>query len=191
MALEDLAMVRSILGSVVLYPSDAICAEHLVEQAIAHGGIVYLRTSRPKTAVIYGPDEKFTVGGSKVVRSSASDVATIVGAGVTLYEALSAHEALAKEGIAVRVVDAYSVKPLDRATLQKCADETGAFVVVEDHSAWGGLGDAVTAEVSVRQLEHLAVRDVPRSGTPKECMERAGIDAGAIVKAVKRVRTSR
>ncbi len=185
MALEDLAMMRSILTSVVLYPSDGPCAERLVEEAIAHGGIVYIRTSRPKTKVIYGIDEKFPIGGCKVHGSGKA--ATIVGAGVTLFEALAAQEQLKKDGIDVRVVDAYSVKPLDATTLQKCADETGAVIVVEDHSSWGGLGDAVTAEVDARRFVHLAVHDIPRSASPRECLARAGIDAAAIVSAVKKL----
>ena len=187
MALEDLAMTRSILGAVVLYPSDGPSAEKLVEEAIAHGGIVYIRTSRPKTKVIYEVGEPFPIGGCKVVRKSDKDVATVIGAGVTLFEALAAHEQLAKEGIAIRVVDAYSVKPIDAKTIQQCANETGTLIVVEDHSAQGGIGDAVAAEVRCTRFEHLAVRDVPRSGTPKECMARAGIDAAAIVQAVKRI----
>jgi transketolase len=185
MALEDLAMMRAILTTVVLYPSDGFCAERLVEEAIAHGGIVYIRTSRPKTKVIYGIDEKFPIGGCKVHGSGKA--ATIVGAGVTLFEALAAQEQLKKDGIDVRVVDAYSVKPLDAKTLQKCADETGAVIVVEDHSSCGGLGDAVTAEVDAKRFVHLAVHEIPRSASPKECLSRAGIDAAAIVAAVKKL----
>ena len=188
MALEDLAMMRSILGAVVLYPSDGPSAEKLVEEAVAHGGIVYIRSSRPKTRIIYEVGEAFPIGGCKVVRKSDKDVATVVGAGVTLFEALAAHEQLAKEGIAIRVVDAYSVKPLDAKTIQQCAEQTGALIVVEDHSAQGGLGDAVAAEVRCTRFEHLAVKDVPRSGTPKECMAHAGIDAAAIIAAVKRIK---
>jgi len=191
MALEDLAMMRAILGSTVLYPSDAVCAERLVEEAIREGGIVYLRTSRPKTRVLYGADERFPVGGSKVLRESPKDVATVVAAGVTLYEALAAHETLAKDGIAIRVIDAYSVKPLDAKTIQRCADETGALVTVEDHAAWGGLGDAVAAEVRAAGLVRLAVSDVPRSATPRQLLERHGISATAIVSAVKRLYESR
>jgi transketolase len=188
MALEDLAMMRAILGSVVLYPSDGMSCERLLEEAIAHGGIAYLRTSRPKTRVLYGPAEKFPIGGCKVLKQSPKDVATVVGCGVTVFEALLAHDTLAQEGIAVRVVDAYSIKPIDAATLSRCADETGALVTVEDHAAWGGLGDAVAAEVRVPRLERLAVREVPRSGTPRELMSRHGIDAAAIATAVRRVK---
>ena len=187
MALEDLASMRAIIGSTVLYPSDAVCAERLIEAAIAHGGIVYLRMSRPKTKVIYSNEEKFVVGGSKILRSSDNDIATIVAAGVTLYEALEAHARLAKEGIAVRVVDAYSIKPVDRATLEKCAAETGTLIVVEDHAAWGGLGDAVAAEVRAPRFIHMAVKDVPRSASPKEELERHGLSANAIVATVKKL----
>jgi transketolase len=187
MALEDIAMMRAILGSTVLYPSDAVSAEHLVEEAIRVGGIVYLRTSRPKTKVIYDNAERFPVGGSKILRQGSGDVVTIVGAGVTVFEALAAHEALKKEGIATRVVDAYSVKPLDAATLQRCADETGALLTVEDHAAWGGLGDAVGAEVRVPRLVRLAVSEVPRSMTPRELLHRHGISADAIASAVKKL----
>lgn len=187
MGLEDLAMFRALIGTTVLYPADAMAAARLVEQAVAVGGIVYLRTSRPKTRVIYGPDEEFPVGGSKVVRRSEKDRATVVAAGVTLYEALAAHDRLAQEGIAVRVVDAYSVKPIDAATLQRCADETGAIVTVEDHAAWGGLGEAVAAVVRSPRWEMLAVRDLPRSAKPAELLAMHGIDADAIVRAVRKV----
>jgi transketolase len=185
MALEDLASMRAILGSTVLYPSDAMSAERLVEQAIAKGGIVYLRTSRPKTKVIYGPNEAFPIGGSKILRSSPRDVATLVGAGVTLFEALAAHDTLAQEGIAVRVVDAYSVKPIDGKTLSRCAEETGVLVTIEDHGACGGLGEAVAAEVRAPRIVRLAVTEVPRSGAPRELLQRHGISADAIVRTVK------
>jgi transketolase len=188
MGLEDLAMMRAVIGSTVLYPSDAMSASRLVEQAIAVGGIVYLRTSRPKTKVIYGPDEAFPVGGSKVLRRSDDDVATIVTAGVTLFEALAAADRLAAEGTKVRVVDAYSVKPLDAATLQRCADETGALVTVEDHAAWGGLGEAAAAAVRAPRLEILAVRELPRSARPAELLARLGLDADAIAAAVRKLK---
>jgi transketolase len=187
MALEDLAMMRAVLGSTVLYPSDATATERLLEVAIAHGGLAYLRLSRPKTKVLYGPNEPFAVGGSKVLRQSSQDAVTLVAAGVTVFEALAAHEQLKADGIATRVVDAYSIKPLDVATLAKAANETKALVTVEDHSAWGGLGDAVAAEVRAPRLERLAVRDVPRSGTPTQLLSRYGIDAAHIVAAVRRV----
>jgi transketolase len=185
MALEDLAMMRAILGSTVLYPADGTSAGRLVEEAVRAGGIVYLRLGRPKNKVLYGPDESFPVGGSKVLRSSDRDRATIVAAGVTLHEALAAHARLAADGVAVRVIDAYSVKPLDLATLARAAEETGAIVTVEDHAPWGGLGEAVAAAVRPRRMEMLAVREVPRSGKPAELLAAHRIDAAAIVDAVR------
>src|SRR6185503_11698405 len=128
MALEDLAMMRALLGATVLYPSEAVSAERLVETATRTPGLVYIRTSRPKTKVLYRNDEAFPVGGSKTVRSSAADQVTLVGAGITLQEALAAHEALAKEGIAARVIDLYSVQPIDAETLRKAAAETRGIV---------------------------------------------------------------
>jgi len=188
MALEDLAMMRAILGATVLYPSDAVSGERLVEAAARTPGIVYIRTSRPKTKVLYDNAETFPVGGSKTLRSSGKDAVTVVAAGVTLHEALAAADRLAAEGVAVRVIDLYSVKPLDAATLQKAAAETKAIVTVEDHSVCGGIGEAVAAAVAGRApVEMLGVRDLPRSGKPAELMRHHGIDADAIVAAVKRL----
>lgn len=188
MALEDLAMMRAVLGTTVLYPSDAVSAERLVEAAARTRGIVYIRTSRPKTPVIYASDETFPVGGSKTLRSTPNDVATIVAAGVTLFEALKAHDALASEGIPVRVIDLYSVKPVDVQTLRRAAAETKGLVTVEDHTPWGGIGEAVAAAVSgLAPVEVLGVRDMPRSGSPAELMRVHGIDADAVVAAVRRL----
>jgi transketolase len=188
MALEDLAMMRALLGTTVLYPSDAVSGERLVETAARTPGIVYIRTSRPKTRVLYDNAEAFPVGGSKTLRSSAKDRVTIVAAGVTVPEALKAHEALAKDGIAARVIDLYSVKPVDEATLRKAAEETRGIVTVEDHSASGGIGDAVAAAVAGRtRMEVLGVRDIPRSGKPEELMKAYGITADAIVEAARRL----
>jgi transketolase len=188
MALEDLAMMRAILGATVLYPSDATCAAKLVGEAARTPGIVYIRSSRPKTKVLYGPDESFLVGGSKTPRSSDRDVVTVVGAGVTLHEALAAHERLAAQGIAVRVVDLYSVKPVDEATLLKAAAETRGFVTVEDHAVWGGLGEAVAGVVAGHApVVRLGIREIPRSGKPDELMDAYGISARAIVEAVKQL----
>jgi transketolase len=186
MGLEDLAMMRALVKATVLYPSDAVSAERLVELAGRTEGIVYLRTSRPKTPVIYGNDETFAVGGSKTVRRSDKDAATIVAAGVTLFEALAAHDRLKKDGIAVRVIDLYSVQPLDVETLRRAASETRAMVTVEDHSARGGIGEAVAAAVAGRaRVEILAVREIPRSGKATELLEAHGISADAIVRAVR------
>ncbi len=188
MALEDLAMMRALLGTTILYPSDAVSGERLVETAARTPGIVYIRTSRPKTKVLYDNGEAFPVGGSKTLRSSPKDRVTIVAAGVTVAEALKAHEALGKDGIAVRVIDLYSVKPVDEATLRKAAEETRGIVTVEDHSASGGIGDAVAAAVAGRtRVEILGVRDIPRSGKPEELMKAYGISAESIVEAAKRL----
>ncbi|MEK7707916.1 MAG: transketolase C-terminal domain-containing protein, partial [Verrucomicrobiota bacterium] len=188
MGLEDVAMMRAIAGSVVLYPSDAVSAEKLVEQMALANGLCYLRTSRPKTPVIYGNDEQFPIGGAKVVRQNAGDKVTIVGAGVTLHEALKAADALAKDGIGVTVIDAYSVKPLGKDVILAAAKKTKNVVVtVEDHYAEGGLGDAVAGELSANgvKVTKLAVRELPRSGKPDELLAKFGIDAAAIVKQVK------
>jgi transketolase len=188
MALEDLAMMRALVASTVLYPSDAVSTERLVEEAARTPGVVYIRTSRPKTAVLYANDERFPVGGSKVVRRSDRDVVTLVGAGVTLHEALKAHERLAAEGVATRVIDLYSVKPVDRETLRRAAAETKAIVTVEDHSIQGGIGEAVAGAVGgATRVEILGVREIPRSGKPAELMAAHGIDSDAIVAAVRRV----
>src|SRR5262249_11164113 len=150
MGLEDLAMMRAVAGSVVLYPSDAVSAERLVEQMALHKGVAYLRTSRPKTPVLYGNDEHFPIGGAKVVRKSDADRMTVVAAGVTLHEALKAAESLKSEGINIRVIDAYSVKPIAKDLIREAARKTGNKVVtVEDHYAEGGLGDAVAGELSL------------------------------------------
>lgn len=188
MALEDIAMARAVPNCTVLYPSDAVCAERLVAVAAATPGPVYIRSSRPKTPIIYGTDERFPVGGSKVVRQSGKDVATVVAAGVTLFEALKAHELLAKDGIAIRVIDAYCVQPIDRDGLIAAGKATGGRILtVEDHYAQGGLGDAVSEAVWDQgfSVQRLAVREIPRSGEPDELLERYGISAAAIARAVK------
>jgi transketolase len=186
MALEDLAMMRGLVKSTVLYPSDAVCAEKLVEAAARTEGVVYIRTSRPKTPVLYANDEPFPVGGSKTLRRSDKDAATIVAAGVTLFEALKAHETLQKEGVAVRVIDLYSVQPVDAETLRRAGKETRGIVTVEDHSPRGGIGEAVAGAVAgMARVEMLGVREIPRSGKPAELLAFHGIDAAAIVRAVR------
>ena len=188
MALEDLAMMRAIEGTTVLYPSDAIATEHAVRLAAEHRGIVYIRTSRPKTPVIYSKDEVFEVGRAKVIKQSSDDKATIVSSGVTLFEALAAYDQLKAEGIAVRVIDLFSVKPVDEETLRSSGRETNNLIItVEDHSAWGGIGDAVASAVSAAgiRVHQLAVREVPRSGKPEELLAAYGIDRSAIATAVK------
>jgi transketolase len=188
MGLEDLAMMRAVPGSVVLYPSDAVCAEKLMDQIVAHKGICFLRTSRPKTAVIYGNDEPFTIGGAKVLRQTEGDKVTVVAAGVTLYEALKAAEALKAEGIGITVIDGYSVKPLARDTIKAAAQKTGNLVVtVEDHYPEGGLGDAVAGELSGEgiKVHKLAVFELPHSGKAEELLAKYRIDSNAIVAKVK------
>ena len=191
MGLEDLAMFRSIRDSVVLYPSDAYSAERLVECAAEHAGIVYLRTTREGTPVIYGPEDTFRVGGSAVLRSGPDDVSTVVAAGVTLHEALAACGTLAGEGLAVRVIDLYCVKPLDRDTLFAAARETGALVTVEDHYPAGGLGEAVATALAESgipaRLRRLAVGKKPRSGKPSELLAYEEIDREAIARAVREI----
>jgi transketolase len=191
MALEDLAMMRAIIGSTILYPSEAVSAERLVEAAARTPGIVYIRTTRPKTKVLYGNDDAFPVGGSKTLRSGAKDAVTIVAAGITVPEALKAHEALGKEGIAARVIDLYSVKPVDEAALRRAAEETRGIVTVEDHSVFGGVGEAVLSAVGGRaRVTVLGVRELPRSGKAEELMKAHGIDASGIVEAARELLTT-
>jgi transketolase len=189
MGLEDLAMMRSVHGSTVLYPCDANQTARLVAAMADCEGIRYLRTSRGESTVIYGPDEEFTVGGSKVLRSSPDDRLTLVAAGVTVPEALAAAEALERDGIRARVIDLYSVKPVDRDTLRRAAEETGCLVTVEDHHEEGGIGDAVLDAFldgrPVPRLVRLAVRTMPGSASPEEQLHAAGIDAEAIAAAGK------
>ncbi len=190
MGLEDIAMFRAIPESVVLYPSDAVSAERLVAEAAAHHGIVYIRTSRPKTAILYDATDNFPIGGCKVVRESAEDKATIVTAGVTLHEALKAHDILAADGINIRIIDLYSIKPVDTETLLSAAAETNNILItVEDHYPEGGLGDAVLDAVATEgvRVHKLAVTGIPRSGKPDELLELHGISANAIVQKVKDV----
>jgi transketolase len=188
MGLEDLAMMRAVGGSTVLYPCDANQTAQLVAAMADRQGIVYLRTTREKTAVLYPHDRRFEIGGSVVLGQSASDRAAIVGAGITVHEALTAQQALAAEGIPVRVVDAYSVKPIDRETLRAAA-ATGALIVAEDHWGEGGLGEAVLSALAgedpLPRFVHLAVRRMPGSGTPQELLDAAGIGARAIADAVR------
>ena len=190
MGLEDLAMMATQPGVTVLYPSDAVSMYRLVETAAAHRGMVYLRAGRPKAPVIYGLEEKFPIGGSKVLRQSANDQLTIVAAGVTLYEALKAYDQLKAAGIAARVVDLYSLVPVDQATLVDCARATGGrFLTVEDHYAHGGLGDTVLSALALEgvRVRKLAVRDIPHSGKPEELVDHFGIGVGSIVEAAKAI----
>jgi transketolase len=193
MALEDLAMFRAVNGSIVLYPSDAVSAERLTEFAAHAEGITYIRTSRPKTVILYSIDEKFPVPGFKVLRRSDNDRATIIGAGITLHEALKAADQLKGQGIAVRVIDLYCVKPLDGAALAAELKATGGrLVTVEDHLEEGGIGEAVLAALldagsAPSKVRRLAVRGMPHSGKPDELVDKFGISARHIVDAVKEI----
>ncbi|MFB3887182.1 MAG: transketolase [Thermodesulfobacteriota bacterium] len=187
MGLEDIAMFRAILNSVVLYPSDAISTERLVEEAARHDGLVYIRTTRKETPAVYGPEEEFPLGGSKVLRRSDKDVVTVIGAGVTLHEALEAYEALQKEGILIRVIDLYSIKPIDEEGLRQAVRETKSVVTVEDHYPEGGLGEAVKTALaaSLVPIHSLAVKKKPKSGNPRQLLDYEEISQDAIVKKVK------
>ncbi len=189
MALEDIAALRAIYGSTVLYPADGNACARLVGEMVDRDGIVYLRTTRGAYPVIYGPDEAFPIGGCKVVRSSGDDRITLVGAGVTLHTCLAAADRLAERGIAARVIDLYSVKPLDAETLIQSVTATGGnLVTVEDHRIEGGIGSAVLAAVAGHieplRVRMLAVQGMPGSGTPEELMNAAGIGAEDVVDAV-------
>jgi transketolase len=189
MGLEDIAMFRTLLNSVVLYPSDAVSTEKLVEEAAKHRGIVYLRTTRKETPVIYTGGEEFPIGGSKVLRKSDRDTVTVVAAGITLHEALEAHEVLKGQGISVRVIDLYSIKPLDYGTLADAARSTNAIITAEDHFAEGGIGEAVKSAMSEHPVPiySLAVRNMPRSGKPEELLDYEGISKRGIIKKIKEI----
>jgi transketolase len=189
MALEDLAMMRAVHGSTVLYPSDGNSTAQLVSQMADLEGISYIRTTREKTNLLYGADEKFPIGGSKTLQSSAADKVTLVGAGVTVFESIKAAQLLQARGIPARVIDAYSVKPIDVTTLRKAMSDTGLLLVVEDHWIDGGLGDAVLAALAdngaplAGRVVKLAVTQMPGSGKPEELRDWAGISAAKIVDA--------
>jgi len=195
MALEDLAMMRAVHGSTVLYPCDPNQTAQLVAAMADQPGISFIRTTREKTAVLYSADQRFTIGGSQVVRQSEADLVTVVAAGITVHEALKACDQLKGEGVAVRLVDAYSVKPIDSRTLQAAIHATGGrLVVAEDHWPEGGLGEAVlgtftskagTSSLVNLRMIHLAVKNLPGSGTAEELMDAAGISASHIAEAVR------
>jgi len=195
MALEDLASMRAIHGSTVLYPCDPNQAAKLTRLMADTDGIVYMRTTRGAYPTLYGPNETFKVGGSKVVRQSPKDRVTLIGAGVTVHNCLAAADALAKKKIAVRVIDLYSVKPIDMKTLRDAARVTkGKFVIVEDHYPEGGIGAAVLEAFAAEgglHVEHLAVKGLPTSGKPEELMNAAGIGPKQIIAAATKLAAKR
>ncbi|MEM4520792.1 MAG: transketolase [Candidatus Bathyarchaeia archaeon] len=183
MGLEDIAMFRAIYGSAVLYPCDAVSAEKLTWAMANYEGISYIRTTRPRTPVIYSNDEEFHIGGSKVLRWSKNDETTVIACGITVHEALKAYDMLKNEGIKIRVIDCYSIKPIDAETLIKAAEETRHIITVEDHYPEGGMGEAVA---SLGLKPHiLAIRKMPHSGKPHELLAEQGIDAKGIARKVK------
>ncbi|MEK7643976.1 MAG: transketolase [Patescibacteria group bacterium] len=187
MGLEDIALFRSVSGSVVFYPSDAVSTEKLIAIATTHHGLVYIRTTRADTAILYNAKDNFKIGGSKTLFSSDKDLITIIGAGITLHEARKAYEELKKENINIRLIDLYSVKPLDTKTLKKAAAETRAIITVEDHYPEGGIGEAVAMALATEKtpIYSLAVRKLPMSGRPQELLDYEEISARAIIKKVK------
>ena len=193
MALEDIAMLRAVQGSTVLYPSDATSTAALVQAMADLDGIVYMRTTRGAYPVLYDATETFGAGGSKVLRESEDDQVTLIGAGVTLHACLAAADQLGDEGISARVIDLYSVKPVDTATLTAAAAATGGrLVLAEDHHPEGGLGSAVIdaltgAGRTELAVAHLAVRELPGSGTSEELLDAAGISAGHIAAAARQL----
>jgi transketolase len=188
MGLEDIAMFRALDATTVLYPSDGVSAARLTEAALAHDGIVYLRTTRGKTPVLYDPGEAFRIGGSMTLAESEEDELTLIAAGITVHTALDAAERLREAGVATRVIDCYSIKPLDMPTLKRAAEETGALLVVEDHNRNGGLGDAVAAAVGrLSRVFTLGIAGEPHSGTPEELMERHRISACQIEREARAI----
>ncbi|HZV46123.1 MAG TPA: transketolase [Thermodesulfovibrionales bacterium] len=189
MGLEDIAMFRAILNSVVLYPSDAVSTEKLVEEAAKYHGLVYIRTTRQDTTILYTNNDEFHIGGSKVLRKSDHDRITVIASGITLHEAVAASEELKREGISVRVIDLYSVKPIDTKTIREAAHETGVIITVEDHFAEGGIGEAVRSTLSTMPVpvHSLAVRRMPKSGKPGELLDYEEISRNAIARKVREV----
>jgi transketolase len=187
MGLEDIAMFRAVFDSVVLYPSDAVSTEKIVEEAAKHRGIVYIRTTRKDTPILYKANEEFPIGGSKVLKQSDKDAITVAAAGISVHEALAAYEELRKEGVLIRVIDLYSIKPLDTAALRKAGSITTAVIIVEDHYPEGGIAEAVRSGLADYDVpvHSLAVTKMPRSGKPDELLDYEEISESAIVKKVK------
>jgi transketolase len=188
MAVEDLAFFRCILDSVVLYPSDAVSADRLTNLVLEHKGISYLRCTRAETPVIYSDKEEFTIGGSKTIFESSHDQVTIIAAGITLHEAIKAYKKLEKEGVKVRIVDLYSIKPIDKQVIAKASLDTKAIIVVEDHYIEGGIYEAICSSgVATKPVHSLSVKKMSCSGTPSELLNYMQIDSEAIVNKVKAV----
>jgi transketolase len=187
--LEDIAFFRTIRGSCVLYPSDAVSAEKLVFEMAKYPGIIYLRTTRSETPIIYSEKEEFRIGGSKILKKSKNDKITLVGAGITLHEALKAYEKLKEEGILARIIDCYSIKPLDLKNFKKAAKETGKILVIEDHYPEGGIAEAIRSALAEFRIPvySLAVNKIPVSGKPEELLDFEEISENAIVKKVKEI----
>jgi len=187
MGLEDVSMMRSVYGSTVVYPCDPYQTEYLTRELVKTHGVSYIRTTREKTPVIYTKDDTFPIGGSRTFTVEGKEIVTIISAGITLHEALKAQKELSNENIFVRVIDAYSVKPIDRDTIRKAAKETGSILVVEDHYKEGGLGDAVREALDgiPIHISHLCVTQTPQSGSPEELMDFEHIDCAAIQVRVK------
>lgn len=189
MGLEDIAMFRSVTGSTVLYPADAMATERLVEEAARHKGLFYIRTTREKTPILYNSEEEFPIGKFKVLRSSHKDSVTVIGAGVTLFEALSAHDEMKKQDVYVRVIDLYCIKPIDEKELFEVVSGTRGVITVEDHHPEGGLGEAVRSAIVENYIpvHSLAVRKIPKSGRPEELLKYEEISKDAIIKKIKEV----
>ena len=189
MGLEDLGMFRSVPGCAVLYPCDAYSTEACVESLAKYRGLSYIRTTRPATPLLYSREDKFPIGGSKIIKKSKNDKATVIAAGITVHEALKAYEVLRRENISIRIIDAYSVQPIDKDNITKEVAKAGRkAVVVEDHFQNGGLGDAVAQALNGKaEIVHLAINDMPRSGKPEELLDKYGIDAEHIKSAVKKL----
>jgi transketolase len=189
MGLEDLALFRTLANGTVLYPADALATERLVEEMVKHRGLMYMRTTRQATPILYHQDEKFPLGGCKVLRHSGQDRVTVVSAGITLFETLAAYDLLKKIEIFIRVIDLYSIKPIAVATLADAARETGAVITVEDHYPEGGLGEAVMSALApiAVPVHSLAVTKKPQSGAPGELLDYEQISRRAIIDKVKEV----
>ncbi|XOU94973.1 MAG: transketolase [Candidatus Kerfeldbacteria bacterium] len=189
MALEDISMFRALFGSTVLYPSDAISTDKLVELAARKKGIVYLRTTRSKTPNLYKKNDRFKIGGSKVLKKSKNDRVTIITAGITVHEALAAYEDLSKRNINIRIIDLYSIKPIDKKTIEKSLKETSALIIVEDHYPEGGIGEAVKSVISTNKpVISLAVRKMPKTGKMDQLLDYEEISKRAIIKEVLKIK---